>query len=91
MSYEKTFSAAYPRSQDFTKTEYDAAQDEIQAAARATGYRLAGFRLGFAIFTTKEESVAADVPVAAATLPATCSCSADRPVEPANPQGDALG
>jgi hypothetical protein len=67
VTYEATFKALQPKAVDFTMDEYRAASDEIHAAARATGYRLAGFRLGVAVFTSK------------------------LPVEPANPQGDALG
>lgn len=54
----KAFSDAYPRAIDFLKTEYDADQAAFDAAAAEAGYRLAGVRLGFAIFTTKAPKLA---------------------------------
>lgn len=54
MSYEATFKAFHPKPVEFTKAEYDANADEIFVSARAASYRLAGFRLGFAVFTSKQ-------------------------------------
>lgn len=52
--YRAAFKAAFPRAVDFLSEEYDANQEEIDAIAAEEGYRLAGVRLAFAVFTTKK-------------------------------------
>jgi hypothetical protein len=47
------FSESYPRAVDVDQDEYKANQAEFDAAALASGYRLAGYRLSRAVFTTK--------------------------------------
>lgn len=49
----QTFAQAYPKAIDFPEADYRARSAEFDAAAKAEGYRLAGFRLGFAVFSTK--------------------------------------
>lgn len=48
------FAAAHPRAIDFQEKDFYALQPGISEAAAAFGYRLAGFRLKRAVFTTKE-------------------------------------
>lgn len=50
---EDVFKAAKPRAVDFPESEYKAMDSEIDAMARKHGYRLAGYRLGRAVFTSK--------------------------------------
>ena len=47
------FADAYPQAVDIPQGDYEAMQAEYDAAALASGYRLAGFRLERAVFTTK--------------------------------------
>lgn len=47
------FAESYPRAVDIDENIYKADQAEYDAAATASGYRLAGFRLHRAVFTTK--------------------------------------
>lgn len=49
----KAFTAAHPRAVDFPETEYKADPDTYDEIAADRGYRLAGFRLYRAVFTTK--------------------------------------
>lgn len=53
------FEIAFPKPVDFSTAEYDAAKSEIDSAAQAQGYRLAGVRLGRVVFTTKPPREAA--------------------------------
>ena len=53
MNYSEIFAKAHPRAVDVSESEYLKAKDEADAAAAKAGYRLAGFRLGRAVFTTK--------------------------------------
>ncbi len=47
------FAESYPRAVDINEDDYRAKQAEYDAAATASGYRLAGFRLHRAVFSTK--------------------------------------
>lgn len=47
------FAESYPRAVDIGEDDYRAKQAEYDAAATAAGYRLAGFRLQRAVFSTK--------------------------------------
>lgn len=47
------FADAYPRAVDIPQSVYHAEKDAYDAAATAAGYRLAGFRLERAVFSTK--------------------------------------
>jgi hypothetical protein len=51
---KKAFAAAHPKAVDFPEADFYALQPGISEAAQAYGYRLAGFRLKRAVFTTKE-------------------------------------
>jgi hypothetical protein len=50
---KEAFAAAHPKAVDFYETDFYALQPAISDAAAAFGYRLAGFRLKRAVFTTK--------------------------------------
>lgn len=52
--YRAAFQAAFPKAVDFLKEEYEANQAQIDAIAAEEGYRMAGVRLAFAVFTTKK-------------------------------------
>jgi hypothetical protein len=58
MNYAKRFALSHPKAIDFPQDEYASNQDAIDAAATAAGYRLAGIRLGFVVFTTKGVDIA---------------------------------
>ena len=47
------FAESYPRAVDIDQGEYEANKADYDAAALASGYRLAGHRLERAVFTTK--------------------------------------
>ena len=47
------FIESYPRAVDIDRGEYEANMADYDAAALASGYRLAGVRLERAVFTTK--------------------------------------
>lgn len=47
------FAESYPRAVDIDESLYKSDQTAYDAAATASGYRLAGFRLHRAVFTTK--------------------------------------
>lgn len=51
------FAAAHPRAIDFPEADFYALQPAISEAAAGFGYRLAGFRLKRAVFTTKAVSL----------------------------------
>jgi hypothetical protein len=51
--YRIAFQAAFPKAVDFLNEEYEANKDQIDTIAAEEGYRLAGVRLAFAVFTTK--------------------------------------
>lgn len=51
---EAQFVAAHPKAIDFSKEEYEARKEKFDQAATQAGYRLAGIRLGRAVFTTKD-------------------------------------
>lgn len=53
------FSAAHPRALDFSQVDYEAKKDIFDRIAAQHGYRLAGYRLGRAVFTTKQGKTAA--------------------------------
>lgn len=53
MTYAERFASAYPKAIDFPQDEYEGNREAIDAAAAALGYRLAGVRLGFAVFSSK--------------------------------------
>lgn len=55
MSYAEVFTAAHPKPVDFPQSEYEANVIEIDVAATEAGYRLAGYRLRRAVFTTKPQ------------------------------------
>lgn len=55
MSYDKLFSDAYPKVVDMPEAEYRANKGSVETAAINHGYRLRGFRLNRAVFTTKAE------------------------------------
>lgn len=50
---KEAFAASHPKSVDFPETDFYSLQPAISEAAAAFGYRLAGFRLKRAVFTTK--------------------------------------
>lgn len=49
------FASSSPKAIDFPQTEYEASQADFDSIAAQFGYRLAGFRLRRAVFTTKKE------------------------------------
>ncbi len=49
------FCAAQPKSVDFPQPEYEAEKADFDSIGADFGYRLAGFRLQRAVFTTKKE------------------------------------
>lgn len=53
------FSGAYPKALDFSQVDYEAKKDIFDRIAAQHGYRLAGYRLGRAVFTTKQGKTAA--------------------------------
>lgn len=53
MSPTERFLASFPKAIDIAQKEYEAAKAEWDSAAASSGYRLAGFRLDRAVFTTK--------------------------------------
>lgn len=55
MNFSEIFASAFPKAVDFVQPDYDANAAEVDAAATANGYRKAGVRLGFVVFTTKPE------------------------------------
>lgn len=58
--YRAAFQAAFPKPVDFLQTEYEANKVEIDVIAADEGYRMAGTRLAFAVFTTKKTPHVAD-------------------------------
>lgn len=52
--YRAVFQAAFPKPVDFLTAEYEANQAEIDEIAADEGYRLAGTRLVYTVFTTKQ-------------------------------------
>lgn len=52
--YRAAFQAAFPKPVDFLQAEYEANKAAIDAIASDEGYRLAGVRLSFAVFSTKQ-------------------------------------
>jgi len=54
MTWNEAFEGAYPKAIDFDEEEYLADRDNADLYAVANGYRLAGYRLGRAVFTTKD-------------------------------------
>jgi len=54
MNWNAQFMEAYPKAIDFDEEEYLADRDAADLFAVAHGYRLAGYRLGRAVFTTKD-------------------------------------
>jgi hypothetical protein len=52
--FSKAFAESYPLAVDFLKSDYDAQADAVDALALEAGYRKAGERLGFVVFTTKK-------------------------------------
>lgn len=55
MTYTEQFQSKYPKAVDFLESTYRHDRDEIDMAAYEAGYRFAGYRLGFAVFTTKDK------------------------------------
>lgn len=53
MTYAEQFAKAFPKALDFHESEYKQHEQEILRAATENGYRLAGFRLRRAVFTSK--------------------------------------
>lgn len=51
--FKAAFLAAHPKAVDFAESEYRPIEAEVSAIAAQAGYRLAGIRLGRAVFTTK--------------------------------------
>lgn len=49
------FARSQPRAVDFTQAEYEGDKEQFEEIAVKHGYRLAGFRLGRAVFTTKPQ------------------------------------
>jgi hypothetical protein len=56
MNFAEIFAATHPKAVYLLQTEYDAEKEAAEQAASEYGYRLAGLRLGWAVFTTKEIS-----------------------------------
>lgn len=54
MNYAEMFAKAHPKAVDFLESEYLKNRAEADDAAAKAGYRMAGFRLGRAVFTSKE-------------------------------------
>jgi hypothetical protein len=52
--FAQAFAASYPKAVDFLKSEYEAHAAAVDALAAEAGYRKAGERLGFVVFTTKK-------------------------------------
>jgi hypothetical protein len=52
--FAKAFADKFPRSVDFLKSDYEAQAAAVDALAAEAGYRKAGERLGFVVFTTKK-------------------------------------
>lgn len=52
--YAARFAASFPKAIDFPEKEYRENAGPIDDAAKANLYHLAGFRLGFAVFSSKE-------------------------------------
>jgi hypothetical protein len=52
--YRAAFQAASPKPVDFLEAEYQANKVAIDAIAAEEGYRFAGVRLCYAVFTTKK-------------------------------------
>jgi len=50
----ETFSNAKPHAVDFPQADYESRKAVYDTIANAHGYRLAGFRLKRAVFTTKQ-------------------------------------
>lgn len=50
----EAFTAAHPRALDFPQAEYEADKGLVDRVAADQGYRLAGYRLNRAVFTTKQ-------------------------------------
>lgn len=57
-----TFGAARPHAVDFPQSEYEAEKESFDHIAAQHGYRLAGFRLKMAVFTTKPLGPVAPIP-----------------------------
>lgn len=53
------FAAAHPKAFDIPASEYERVKADYDRAAAHHGYRLAGLRLGRAVFTTKKGKTAA--------------------------------
>lgn len=51
--FKAFFTEAHPVAVDFAEADYRANEAEVSKIARDCGYRLAGIRLGRAVFTTK--------------------------------------
>lgn len=51
--FKAAFVDAHPMSVDFAEQDYRALEAEVSGIAHDMGYRLAGYRLGRAVFTTK--------------------------------------
>ena len=49
----EAFAKSYPKAIDFPQAEYEREKTEFDRIAAEYGYRLAGFRLQRAVFTTK--------------------------------------
>lgn len=47
------FAENYPIAVDFLREIYDADQSRFDEAASKAGYRFVGYRLGYAVFSTK--------------------------------------
>jgi len=52
------FAAAYPKAIDFPQKHFELDKQDYYDAAERSGYRIAGLRLGRAVFTTKPLDVA---------------------------------
>lgn len=53
MTLTEEFLAAGSKAVDFDQRDYESRREVFDQAAAETGYRLAGMRLGRAVFTTK--------------------------------------
>lgn len=56
------FAAARPQAVDFPQGDYEAAREAFVRIAAEHGYRLAGIRLGRAVFTSKPPAPVARIP-----------------------------
>jgi hypothetical protein len=53
--YQQAFADKYPKAIDFKSDEYKSNKAEIDEAAKANKYHMAGERLGFVVFSTKPQ------------------------------------